>query len=293
VGVVENWPGSLQIWHSKGEEKDSVWCTLSQPAATEHQRFRVFKPTLRFQDRSKTKISVLLGVARLGPNSFFRVSFFFHSTLSKWALLIIYEKLSFARETVVRFFNEPRSSCKNLTRVFSSSSEWVCFHVCSTQGISSWGPPDSSVRDIRYFVRGRRINFSRSFLITWKSSKKISYERKSSRWNWSDSGSDYGENWWETRWLFFLHVAIHCIVYNPGSFVDGEINSVCSMRPTEFATRRFSPFQHKWLHMSGCQWFSPTGLGMYLSLFPPLSLCISCVPFLTPPSLLASRIYDH
>jgi hypothetical protein len=54
-GVVENWPGSFTNLAFKRRREGLSLMHSKQPAATEHQRFRVLKPTWGFQDRSKTK----------------------------------------------------------------------------------------------------------------------------------------------------------------------------------------------------------------------------------------------
>ncbi len=234
----------------------------------------------------------MLGVTRLSPNSFFRVSFFFLSTLSKWALLIIYEKLSFARETVVRIFNEPCSSCKNSTRVFSSSSECV-FTFAAHKEFQVGDPPDSSVREIRYFGRGRRINFRRSFLITWKSLKKISYERKGNHRGVIDliaaaimgrtGGKRDGYSSCMLRFTALYTVLAALLMVRSTVYAQCNQQSLQAVTSAPFSTSNFT-----------CQDAFSQQAWVCLSLPFPLSfsLYLMC-PFPHSPLLLASRIYDH
>lgn len=235
----------------------------------------------------------MLGVARLGPNSFFRVSFFFLSTLSKWALLIIYEKLSFATETVVRFFNEPCSSCRNLTRVFSSSSEWVCFHVCSTTRNFKLG----TRRILQLQRSGTLIEDEESI------SEEASWSREKAPKKFHTKGNHRGvidpmaaaimgrtgrkRDGYSSCMLRFtaLYTVLAAL-----SMVRSTVYAQCDQQSLLASSAPFSP-----LNNFTCQnAFSQQAAWVCLSLSFPLSfsLCLMC-PFPHSPLLLASRMYDH
>jgi hypothetical protein len=55
VGLLKTGRGALQIWHSKGEEKDSVWCTQSSQLLPSINVLESSNPLGGFEDRSKTK----------------------------------------------------------------------------------------------------------------------------------------------------------------------------------------------------------------------------------------------
>jgi hypothetical protein len=176
--------------------------------------------------------------------------------------------------------------------VFSSSSECV-FTFAAHKEFQVGDPPDSSVREIRYFGRGRRINFRRSFLITWKSLKKISYERKGNHRGVIDliaaaimgrtGGKRDGYSSCMLRFTALYTVLAALLMVRSTVYAQCNQQSLQAVTSAPFSTSNFT-----------CQDAFSQQAWVCLSLPFPLSfsLYLMC-PFPHSPLLLASRIYDH
>jgi hypothetical protein len=142
-------------------------------------------------------------------------------------------------------------------------------------------PPDSSVREIRYFARGRRINFRRSLPIREKAPKK--FHTKGNHRGVIDlmaaaimgriGGKRDGYSSCMLRFTA-LYTVLAAL-----SMVRSTVYAQCDQQSLQAVTS--APFS---LSNFTCQtaYSEQAWVCLSLSLSPSLSLCISCALFVTP-----------